>query len=214
MSNSIDPRAENVKENSSGGSTLLIDQVLQLDKIFEDRERLGLIQRKSAEKATEFRNKGNQVYRKKGHNETSYRAILSFYSQSVAYAPPGSEEIALALSNRSVLWLHLHKFDLCSIDIDTALDLTKSSELKAKLIARKIKCVEMHHEYHEICCECGEFLHDDPQERNKNKETKSPILTNFDKKLEFPRFIDRIRNPESPNSRHPSSFRVQLIVLH
>ncbi|KAJ8665313.1 hypothetical protein QAD02_006975 [Eretmocerus hayati] len=72
----------------------------------------GLSKEKSSKKSTEMRKKGNDLFKKKKHDESDHRRILHFYNCSIAHATPNSEELALAYSNRSVLWLHTKKFDL------------------------------------------------------------------------------------------------------
>ncbi|KAJ8687220.1 hypothetical protein QAD02_023014 [Eretmocerus hayati] len=99
--------------------------------------------KKSAHKSIEYRKKGNDFYSKKDHSEIDHEMILHFYSKSAAYAPQGSEELALAYGNRSALWLHLRKYDLCLIDIDRALQVTKCNNLKGKLLKRQEGCLNL-----------------------------------------------------------------------
>ncbi|KAJ8679818.1 hypothetical protein QAD02_015605 [Eretmocerus hayati] len=95
---------------------------------------------KSSAKSKEIRLKGNQVFRRK--NRDDYREVLSLYTKSIAYAPLNSEELASAYYNRSSLWLHLKKYDLCLVDIDHALSITKSNDLVQKILSRKEKCLD------------------------------------------------------------------------
>ncbi|KAJ8679817.1 hypothetical protein QAD02_015604 [Eretmocerus hayati] len=94
--------------------------------------------RKSLIKSTEIRKIGNGLLLQK--NRESYRKVLSLYTKSIAYAPLDSEELAQAYGNRSALWLHLHKYELCLSDIHKALDITKSNDLIQKLLNRKKEC--------------------------------------------------------------------------
>ncbi|KAJ8687243.1 hypothetical protein QAD02_023037, partial [Eretmocerus hayati] len=102
------------------------------------------IETKSSQKSIELRMKGNSYFKNVSHNEMDHKMTLFYYCKSIAYAPPDSEDLATAYSNRSALWLHVHKYDLCLIDIDRALKLTGSSELKDRLISRKDECVDLY----------------------------------------------------------------------
>ncbi|KAJ8673126.1 hypothetical protein QAD02_004388 [Eretmocerus hayati] len=95
--------------------------------------------RKSSVKSTEIRKKGNEVYATKDPSKD--RKVISLYSKSIAYAPNNSEELALAFGNRSAIWFRLQKYDLCLIDIDRALNITHSNNLKQKLSSRKSECL-------------------------------------------------------------------------
>ncbi|KAJ8679816.1 hypothetical protein QAD02_015603 [Eretmocerus hayati] len=88
--------------------------------------------------------------------------VLSLYTKSIAYAPLDSEELALALSSRSSLWLHMQKYDLCLIDIDRALSITKSKDLAQELSTLREKCLNH-----------GAF----PAYKNRRKEFKLPNIT-------------------------------------
>lgn len=68
---------------------------------------------------------------------------MSLYSGSIALAPDNSEELAFGFGNRSALLKHMKKFQECISDIDRALSITKSDNLKAKLLARKRECSKL-----------------------------------------------------------------------
>ncbi|KAJ8679805.1 hypothetical protein QAD02_015592 [Eretmocerus hayati] len=104
-----------------------------------EEKTMGVDSRKSSTKSDEIRKKGNNLFRL--NNRDDDRMVLSLYTESIAYAPLGSEELAQAYSNRSALWLYLHKYDLSLLDIERALKITKSSNLVSKLSARKEKCL-------------------------------------------------------------------------
>ncbi|KAJ8687240.1 hypothetical protein QAD02_023034 [Eretmocerus hayati] len=95
---------------------------------------------KSSQKSKEFRKNGNDLYTKKVHDEMDHKMILYFYTKSIAFALRDSEELALAYSNRSVLWMHVKNYHLCLIDVQRALKITKCIHLRTKLLARKAKC--------------------------------------------------------------------------
>ncbi|KAJ8678888.1 hypothetical protein QAD02_014675 [Eretmocerus hayati] len=99
---------------------------------------------KSSLKSEEFRMSGNVLFRKEKHDLQDHKMILHFYTKAIAYAPPNSEALALGYSNRSALWLHVQKYDLCLRDIKRALQITASEGLKEKLISRQKKCLDLH----------------------------------------------------------------------
>lgn len=79
-----------------------------------------------------IRKVGNELYRKKSHNEETLRMILVLYTKSAALAFENSEEQALAYGNRSALLIHLHKYKQCSTNIERAHKITQSEDLKKK----------------------------------------------------------------------------------
>ncbi|KAJ8679927.1 hypothetical protein QAD02_015714 [Eretmocerus hayati] len=97
---------------------------------------------KSLSKSTEFRERGDDLFNQCKSEESINRMILSLYSKSIAYAPADSEELALAYSNRSLLWLRLQQHDFCNFDIDKALKITESKDLKEKLVIHKKVCLK------------------------------------------------------------------------
>lgn len=105
-------------------------------KEFEDK-----IQTKSAFLSDVYRKDGNKLYQSKDHTKADHRTILSRYSESIAYAPNNSPELAYGYGNRSALLFHLKKYDDCLHDIELALKLTTSSDLVEKLVARKSDCL-------------------------------------------------------------------------
>lgn len=92
--------------------------------------------KKCSETSTKFRKEGNLLYLSV-HGEDTHMQVLSLYSKSIAFAPENSEVLALAFGNRSALLLHMQKYEECIIDIDKAVSISKSDELKTKLLARK-----------------------------------------------------------------------------
>lgn len=91
---------------------------------------------KSAPEAEKVRIIGNQLYR--------FYYIMEarkYYSESIAFAPADSEEVALAYGNRSAVLLRLRKYRLCMLDINRALELQRLQERpKEKLLKRKEEC--------------------------------------------------------------------------
>jgi len=91
---------------------------------------------KSAAKATEFRNLGNDAFRRRKEIES-----LKCYIKSVAFAPPNSPELALAYANRSAVLFRLGKYDSCLLDANRALTNNYPDSLKPKLHERKKNCL-------------------------------------------------------------------------
>ncbi|XP_008202872.1 SET and MYND domain-containing protein 4 [Nasonia vitripennis] len=108
-----------------------------------EEEKKGNVLRKCSAASTNLRTSGNKLYRSKNHDKRTHENILSLYSESIAFAPVDSEELALAYSNRSALLLHLHYPEKSLIDIVKALGITKSTYLRTKLLSRKAKCLEL-----------------------------------------------------------------------
>ncbi|XP_016839232.1 SET and MYND domain-containing protein DDB_G0273591 [Nasonia vitripennis] len=108
-----------------------------------EEEKKGNVLRKCSAASTNLRTSGNKLYRSKDHDKRTHENILSLYSESIAFAPVDSEELALAYSNRSALLLHLHYPEKSLIDIVKALGITKSTYLRTKLLSRKAKCLEL-----------------------------------------------------------------------
>lgn len=117
-----------------------------MDDLIENFELLLLAdiekaEKKSASIATDLRTQGNVLFKKKNHTKTIHRKILSLYTQSVAFAPCDSEELALAYNNRAILLQHLRQYEQCIFDIDRALETTNSTNLRVKLLCRKVECL-------------------------------------------------------------------------
>ncbi|XP_058794829.1 SET and MYND domain-containing protein 4-like [Phymastichus coffea] len=117
-----------------------LQELLEVKLYFHNQEKTGNIFKKCSEVSERARKDGNQLYIKK-HNKQIHQDILSLYTKSIAFAPTGSEKLALGYSNRSALLIHLHHYEECIIDIAKALECTKSEELKSKLNDRKKKCL-------------------------------------------------------------------------
>ncbi|PSN40378.1 hypothetical protein C0J52_11855 [Blattella germanica] len=82
---------------------------------------------KSASRASSFRTQGNDKFRAR-NNEAS----LALYTKSVIHAPTGSDELALALANRSAD---------CLRDIDLAFNNGYPESLHYKLFLRRGQCL-------------------------------------------------------------------------
>ncbi|XP_014209928.1 SET and MYND domain-containing protein 4 [Copidosoma floridanum] len=95
---------------------------------------------KSEQKSNAYREAGNRVFRQKKHSGKIHLQAWKNYTFGIAYAPPKSNESALSYANRSALLIHLKKYEECLLDIDSALAVTKSYDLKVKLLCRKTEC--------------------------------------------------------------------------
>lgn len=70
---------------------------------------------KSTLKAVKFKNFGNASYKLKKIVEA-----LKHYTKSIAVAPDGSLDLAIAYSNRSAALFELKRYDACIVDINRA----------------------------------------------------------------------------------------------
>lgn len=117
----------------------VITKINSYNSLFDEYQKTGF-QQKNSLLSTRFRNEGNTLYRQKSHDEKTHQMILQLYTKSIAYAVEGSEEQAIAYSNRSALLMHLKKYQECLIDVNIAFKITQSQDLKKKLLLRQEKC--------------------------------------------------------------------------
>lgn len=78
---------------------------------------------KCSKTSSEYREKGNEAYAS-GNNQLA----LSFYNQSIRYAPSYSRELSLALGNRSVVLYNLKYYKLAIQDVHRSLDFLSFNE--------------------------------------------------------------------------------------
>ncbi|CAG5092316.1 Similar to SMYD4: SET and MYND domain-containing protein 4 (Pongo abelii) [Cotesia congregata] len=69
-----------------------------------------------------------------------FDVIIELYTKSIAYAP-GSYELSLAYANRSATLFKAHLYEDCLRDCERALKLNYPDKWKAKLFARKARCL-------------------------------------------------------------------------
>ena len=131
---------------------------------------------KSSEKSIKLRNDGNELYKKVGTNPLDREEVYKAYSQSIAFAKPNSEELALAYGNRSALLHRIEKYKESILDIDRALEINKSDSYKIKLLCRKIECLAYQGlpECNDVCAQTELFVKnieclDDKTKQNLNK---------------------------------------------
>ncbi|XP_069701173.1 SET and MYND domain-containing protein 4-like isoform X2 [Periplaneta americana] len=99
---------------------------------------------KSSLKASEFRTQGNSVFRKQ-----DITGSLALYTKSVIHAPPKSEELSLALANRSAALFHLEEYKDCLQNITLALENGYPEPLRYKLYMRRSQCLSKLRRYKE-----------------------------------------------------------------
>lgn len=99
---------------------------------------------KSEEASEAHRKYGNKLYLQKDHDDKPYREIFAHYCKSIITAPIRSEQLILALANRSALLLDMGKYQDCILDVDKALNIIANSNilLKVKLLCRKAECLK------------------------------------------------------------------------
>ena len=115
---------------------VLLNEIKAANQCLEKFDVLSSIFEKSNDRANNLRYLGNDWYKTGQDNEA-----LNYYTQSVASALSGSEELSLAYANRSAVLLRIHKYKLCLLDINRALKGNYPENLKAKLFERKRRCL-------------------------------------------------------------------------
>ena len=110
--------------------------------VFEMSYPRDFVTEKSCSASIKERNEGNKMFHQKDHTANIHKDILQKYSASICLAPFPSEELILAIGNRSSLLLHLGKYKECIIDINYALKFDViTALLKIKLLCRKAICL-------------------------------------------------------------------------
>ena len=93
----------------------------------------------SPDLSAQKRNAGNQAFQKKKDQEA-----LNLYSEAVftsdVATDEGKKDCALALANRSAVWMKLKKYEECLDDITAALYFKYPQNMLYKLLDRKAKC--------------------------------------------------------------------------
>jgi hypothetical protein len=93
---------------------------------------------KSSTESRKVRQEGNLLYAKNHHDEKVHKEILRLYTKSIAYAPPGTEDLGLAYGNRSALLVHFGRHREALKDLDMALNLPLPEINLAKYLCRKV----------------------------------------------------------------------------
>lgn len=94
------------------------------------------IQPKNAAESTKTKEMGNLMFSRSPCN-----TVAIIYTKAVAQAPQGSIELALAYANRSAALCEEGLYEDCLLDIKRALSAGYPDNLKAKLYARRAKCL-------------------------------------------------------------------------
>ena len=94
----------------------------------------------SPDLSTNKRNAGNTAFQKKKDKDA-----INLYSEAVFAADVstdvGKKDCALALANRSAVWIRVQKYEECLDDIETAIMFHYPENMLYKLIDRKAKCL-------------------------------------------------------------------------
>lgn len=109
----------------------------KIKKNFDENKKHHFLE-KNDEKSVEFRNLGNDYYKKK-----DWEKALKCYTKSLCFAKKGSENVSLAYANRSSCFLHLNMYSKCLIDIGLATQANYPKHLMAKLSKRQNDCLDL-----------------------------------------------------------------------
>lgn len=90
--------------------------------------------RKNTQSSTEWRKKGNKFF-----GLQNYIEAMKCYNQSLCYAEIGSENMALAYSNRSACYFHMNKYEEVLVDIELARKANLPDRLTQKLKNREVE---------------------------------------------------------------------------
>ncbi|KAJ9586076.1 hypothetical protein L9F63_020273, partial [Diploptera punctata] len=93
--------------------------------------------KKSISQASSLRLQGNTKYQQRNDAQS-----LTLYTESIIHAPKDSEELSMALANRSAVLYHMKSYQLCLRDIELALQHGYPDNLKYKLILRRDQCLK------------------------------------------------------------------------
>ncbi|XP_066589940.1 SET and MYND domain-containing protein 4-like isoform X2 [Prorops nasuta] len=90
---------------------------------------------KSLEKAKLIKTLGNKEFQGK-----NYLSSIHSYTKSALYAPADSEDLPVAIANRSAALYYLGKYEDCLKDINLAIELDYPEKLRFKLYLRAVEC--------------------------------------------------------------------------
>lgn len=93
---------------------------------------------KNNEKSLEYRNSGNDYFKKK-----NWEKAMTCYNKSLCFAENGTENVSLAYANRSSCFLHLGAITKCLVDIDLAIEAKYPDHLMPKLFKRQKDCIQL-----------------------------------------------------------------------
>ncbi|XP_011502335.1 PREDICTED: SET and MYND domain-containing protein 4-like [Ceratosolen solmsi marchali] len=91
--------------------------------------------KKNVQKSEELRKQGNKEFQNK-----KYFLSIKYYTLSLQYAPSESEDLPLALANRSAALFYIEKYEACIKDIKLALQYNYPKNILYKLHLRAAHC--------------------------------------------------------------------------
>lgn len=192
---------------------------------------------KCAEHSQQLRSQGNEVYKRLG--DTNYciphtEEAFKLYSDSIAFAPLKSDELAFAFANRSAVLVRMMKYKESILDIDRALKISKADNytFNIKLLCRKIECLaiqglhECHDIYKEVECLMSEIDNNSKQSLfevaekaktaalNCKKRTSEPVVVSNEVSEQTKFFLQKQNeNPfESISIKHSNKYGRYLIA--
>lgn len=134
------------KKESNGGlyvnlfegvSSAVRDEFDKIENKFNANQELRFLA-KSNEKSLEFRNSGNDFFKKK-----DWEQAMTWYNKSLCFAENGTENVSLAYANRSSCFLHSKMYANCLVDIELAIQANYPAHLMPKLLKRQKDCIEL-----------------------------------------------------------------------
>lgn len=115
---------------------LKVDFAYDIIKLFGVFPKFVNTSTKSQKESLKYRNLGNLAYKLKND-----LGALRYYTKSISFAPKDSEELALALNNRSAVLYRINNFYLSLVDINRALKENVPATVKSTLQRRKYDCI-------------------------------------------------------------------------
>lgn len=115
---------------------LKVDFAYDIIKLFHIYPKFVNTSTKSQKESRRYRNLGNLAY-----NLKNDLGALRYYTKSISFAPKDSEELGLALNNRSAVLYRINNFYLSLVDINRALKENVSETVKSTLHRRKCDCI-------------------------------------------------------------------------
>ncbi|KOC67549.1 SET and MYND domain-containing protein 4 [Habropoda laboriosa] len=113
---------------------------------------------KSIAKAQKFKAMGNKEFQAKNFTES-----IQFYTKCLQHAPANSNELPIAIANRSASLFYLNRYDDCIKDIELAIKLNYPKELHYKLYLRAVQCylkLGKQHLAEKMLSKIHEIIHD------------------------------------------------------
>lgn len=114
---------------------------------------------KNSTKATELRNKGNNLYAR-SKSVDDFLQVFRTYNESITIAPNNSRELALAYGNRAMVLFCCRYYNECLTDINRAVCLDYPDQSLGKLLVKKVRCLRIlnHPDLHATYEDCLEWI--------------------------------------------------------